>query len=40
MYGDKGDYAKALEYYNKCLEIKTKILGEDSAEVLQLIKKI
>ncbi len=31
---------KALEYYNKCLEIKTKIKGQDSIDVVKTLNNI
>ena len=40
MYGKKTDYAKALENYDKCLEIQTKILGSDSIDVAKSLKNI
>ena len=33
MYDNKGDDAKALDNFNKCLEIQTKIKGADSIDV-------
>ena len=33
LYEDQGDYAKALEYYNKALEISIQVLGEKHPDV-------
>ncbi len=33
VYSRKGDYAKALEHYERSLDIRTKIKGNDSIEV-------
>ncbi len=32
-YKEKEDYTKALEYYEQCLEINTKMKGRDSIHV-------
>ena len=40
MYKQKGDYAKALEHYNKSLEIRTKIKGPDSIDVATCLNNI
>ena len=40
VYQNKGDYAKALEHYNKSLEIRTKIKGADSIDVAQTLNNI
>jgi tetratricopeptide (TPR) repeat protein len=40
VYQNKREYAKALEHYNKCLEIETKILGPDSIDVAATLNNI
>ena len=29
MYNNQGDYKQALEYYNKSLQVRIKVLGKD-----------
>ena len=40
LYHDNGDYAKALENYNKSLEIRAKISGAESIEVAKILNNI
>jgi tetratricopeptide (TPR) repeat protein len=40
VYKGKGDYEKAVEHYNKCLEIETKIKGADSIDVAVTLNNI
>jgi tetratricopeptide (TPR) repeat protein len=40
VYYSKGDYNKALENYNKCFEINTKIKGADSIDVAGTLSNI
>ncbi len=40
VYYNKGDYPKALEYYERCLEIETKIKGKDSIDVAETLNNI
>ena len=35
-----GDYEKALENYNKCLEIQTRVLGSESIQVATTLNNI
>ena len=40
MYLYKGEYEKALENYNKCLEIRTRVLGPESIDVATTLSRI
>ncbi len=39
-FSEKGDYEKALENYNKCLEIQIKIFGSESILVAGTLRNI
>ncbi|MBR3707761.1 MAG: tetratricopeptide repeat protein, partial [Lentisphaeria bacterium] len=34
VYGMQGNYAKALEFFNKALEIRLKVLGENHPDIV------
>ncbi len=40
VYKNKGDNPKAMEYYERCLEIKSKIKGKDSIDVATILNNI
>lgn len=39
MYNDYNDFEKAIKYYEKSVEIKLKIFGENHQDVANVIKK-
>ncbi len=40
VYDNNGDYTKALQCYERCLDIKTKIKGNDSMNVATTLNNI
>jgi nephrocystin-3 len=40
VFKNKGDYVKALQYYEECLQIKQKVKGKDSIDCASTLKNI